>query len=205
MDVNASEDAFKVDYVTEGVMSVFTSRDVVINGALGQCHSLNKTKPYVSDKQIGKGKTHSWYLGSIDRRKTITVMYETRDSETKEQTYYLQVKTTFRNESGDLVTRVLTTQKQWSSMVPKIAEGFDQDAAIVFLARLCVHRALMEEQQNLRQWLDTSLCKWASYFGNYVKNDQMSFSLPPAMSNFPQLVYHLRRSHFINRFGSSLD
>ena len=63
----------------------------------------------------------------------------------------------------------------------------------------------MEEQQNIRQWLDTNLCKWASYFGNYVKNDQTSFSLPPSMSGFPQFIYHLRRSNFVNRFGSSLD
>ena len=63
----------------------------------------------------------------------------------------------------------------------------------------------MEEQQNVRQWLDTNLCKWASYFGNYVKNDQTSFSLPATMSGFPQYIYHLRRSNFVNRFGSSLD
>ena len=141
----------------------------------------------------------------MDRKKTITIMYECKDSESKESTYYIQLKTVYRNENGDISTKITTVQKPWSSVVPKIAESFDQDAAIVFLARLCVHRALMEEQQNVRQWLDTNLCKWASYFGNYVKNDQTSFSLPPTMSGFPQYIYHLRRSNFVNRFGSSLD
>lgn len=89
--------------------------------------------------------------------------------------------------------------------MPKIVEGFDKEAAIVFLARLCVHKSLMEEQQNIRQWLDTSLCKWASYFGNYVKGDIHSFSLSENMRLFPQFIYHLRRSSFVNRFGSSLD
>ena len=60
----------------------------------------------------------------------------------------------------------------------KITEGFDAEAAAVFLARLCVHKSLIGEQQNLRQWLDTSLCKLSSYYGNFLKGDMMSFSLP---------------------------
>lgn len=102
-------------------------------------------------------------------------------------------------------TRITTVQKEWSSIVPKISEGFDQDAAIISLARLCVHKSLMEEQTNVRQWLDTNLCKWASYFANYVKNDVYSFALGDTMKNFPKYIYYLRRSNFINRFGSSLD
>ena len=69
-----------MESVTEGIVSVFASKDVSINGALGQCYSLNKSKPFVSDKQIGKGKTNSWYLGSMDRKKTITILYECKDS-----------------------------------------------------------------------------------------------------------------------------
>jgi hypothetical protein len=40
---------------------------------------LNKSKPFVSDKVIGKGKTNSWYLGSADKTKTLTIVYETKD------------------------------------------------------------------------------------------------------------------------------
>lgn len=104
-----------------------------------------------------------------------------------------------------MATRVITTQRKWSSAVHEIAAGFDQEAAIVYLAKYCVHKSLMEEQKNIRQWLDTCLCKWASYFSNYVKGDMNSFSLPETMKSFPQYIYHLRRSSFINRFGSSLD
>jgi hypothetical protein len=35
-------------------------------------------KNFVSEKQIGKGKTHAWYLGSLDTNKTITIAYETK-------------------------------------------------------------------------------------------------------------------------------
>lgn len=64
--------------MTEAVVFAYCSRDVAINGALGQCYSLNKTKSFVSDKVVGKGGTYSWYLGSADPLKTITIVYETK-------------------------------------------------------------------------------------------------------------------------------
>jgi protein transport protein SEC23 len=57
---------------------VYCSKEVGLNGALGQCYSLNKSKPFVSDKVVGKGKTHAWYLGSADQFKTLTFVYETK-------------------------------------------------------------------------------------------------------------------------------
>lgn len=66
-------------------MLVFCSREITINGALGQCHSLNVTKPFVSDKLIGKGGTCSWHLGSVDRQKTVTIFYECKEQEAKEE------------------------------------------------------------------------------------------------------------------------
>jgi protein transport protein SEC23 len=70
---------------------------------------------------------------------------------------------------------------------------------------MCVNKMLFEEQKHIRQWLDQTLVKWAQNYANYIKNDETSFSLPPPMKRLPQLVYHLRRSHFVNRFGISLD
>ena len=59
-------------------MFAYCSKEVAINGAFGQCHSLAKTKPFVSSKVVGKGGTYSWYLGSVDQYKSITVAYETK-------------------------------------------------------------------------------------------------------------------------------
>jgi hypothetical protein len=70
---------------------------------------------------------------------------------------------------------------------------------------MCINKALYEEQKNIRQWLDQTLCKWAQYHANFIKNDESSFTLPHTMKRLPQLVYNLRRSHFVNRFGISLD
>ncbi len=75
----------QVNWVSEAVVSVYASKEVEINGALGQCHSLMKKKPFVSSKVIGKGNTHSWYLGSLDKDKTITICYELALPEAKQQ------------------------------------------------------------------------------------------------------------------------
>ena len=53
----------------------YCSKEAAINGALGQCFSLNKTKPFVSSKVVGKGNTYSWYLGSVDQYKSLTIQY----------------------------------------------------------------------------------------------------------------------------------
>jgi hypothetical protein len=74
-DKDEINDDFKLLSSTEAVMMVYCSKEVAINGALGQCVSLSKTKSFVSDKVVGKGKTHQWYIGSADNLKTITVVY----------------------------------------------------------------------------------------------------------------------------------
>lgn len=64
-----------------------------------------------------------------------------------------------------------TVERQWSDRLEAIAEGFDEAAAAVYLARMCVNKVLFEEQKNIRQWLDQSLCKWAQFYSNFIKND----------------------------------
>jgi len=44
-----------------------------------------KSKSFVSDKVIGRGKTNTWYLGSLDSNRTITIAYESAVAEPKEQ------------------------------------------------------------------------------------------------------------------------
>ena len=64
---------------------MYCSKEVALNGALGTAHPLGKKKSFVSDKVVAKGGTHAWYLGSLDSQKTITFVYETKESEIKTQ------------------------------------------------------------------------------------------------------------------------
>lgn len=56
------------------------------------------------------------------------------------------------------------------------------------------------------RWLDRALIHICSQFGDYQKDNPSTFSLSPRFSIFPQFVFHLRRSQFLQvcfvRFNS---
>lgn len=47
------------------------------------------------------------------------------------------------------------------------------------------------------RWLDKSLIRMCARFGDYQKDSPSSFSLSPRFSIFPQFMFHLRRSQFV--------
>jgi protein transport protein SEC23 len=55
--------------------------------------------------------------------------------------------------------------------------GFDQEAACVMMARYGVLRAEQEEPLEILKWLDRSLIRLVSRFGDYKKDDPNSFTL----------------------------
>ena len=69
------------------------------------------------------------------------------------------------------MTRVTTVKKEWSNNNQTIIAGFDEEAAIVYLARNCVNKMLYEEQKNIKHLVDRTLIRWAQLFANYAKND----------------------------------
>ena len=48
-----------------------------------------------------------------------------------------------------------------------------------------------------RRWLDRTLIRLAAYFGEYAQNDPRSFDIHPNMALFPQFMFNLRRSQFV--------
>lgn len=98
-----------------------------------------------------------------------------------------------------------TTKRLWDSNLAIIADNFDQEAAIVLLGRLFLHRIDKEYKKLVRAWIDKVLVKWASVFASYIKGDEESFSLPDKMKFLPQFVYYFRRTPFYRRAGISLD
>lgn len=75
--------------------------------------------------------------------------------------------------------------------------GFDQEAAAVVTARLASHKMETEEDFDATRWLDRTLIRLTSRFGDYRKDDPDSFQLAPQMSFFPQFMFNLRRSQFV--------
>lgn len=58
------------------ILTVIPSYHIEINGALGQCYPIKNSAMNFSKKEIGYGGTNSWYLGSLDTSKTITIIYD---------------------------------------------------------------------------------------------------------------------------------
>jgi hypothetical protein len=49
------------------------------------------------------------------------------------------------------------------------------------------------------------LIRLAAKFGDYRKDDASSFQLSPQFSIYPQFMFHLRRSQFLQTFNTSPD
>lgn len=62
-----------------------------------------------------------------------------------------------------------------------------------------------EEDFDATRWLDRSLIRLSSRFGEYRKDDPQSFSLRQEMEFYPQFMFNLRRSQFVQVFGHSPD
>jgi protein transport protein SEC23 len=73
------------------------------------------------------------------------------------------------------------------------------------MSRLAVHRAETEEVADVMRWLDRALIRLCSKFATYRKDDPASFRLSPEFSIYPQFMFHLRRSKFLQYFNSSPD
>ncbi|KVG52555.1 Gelsolin domain-containing protein [Cynara cardunculus var. scolymus] len=84
-------------------------------------------------------------------------------------------------------------------------QSFDQETAAVVMARLTSYKMETEETFDATRWLDRNLIRLCSRFGDYRKDDPSSFSLNPSFSLFPQFMFNLRRSSFVQVFNNSPD
>lgn len=82
--------------------------------------------------------------------------------------------------------------------------GFDQSAAAVVIARLASHNMETEEEFDATRWLDRTLIRLTSRFGDYVKDQPDSMNLNSNMTLFPQFMFNLRRSPFVQVVTNSI-
>ncbi|ESR58764.1 hypothetical protein CICLE_v10019144mg [Citrus x clementina] len=92
-----------------------------------------------------------------------------------------------------------------ASLEKDLIAGFDQEAAAVVMARLVSFKMEIEAEFDPIRWLDKALIHMCSRFGDYQKDSPSSFSLSPRFSIFPQFMFHLRRSQFVQVFNNSPD
>ncbi|KAL4196412.1 hypothetical protein AMTRI_Chr04g183030 [Amborella trichopoda] len=202
-----------------GTLEVNCSKDVKIQGIIGPCTSLEKQilqkGPSCADVVIGQGNTSQWKICGLDKSTCLTVFFDVAPSERSNpapqaihQQLYLQFLTTYQHPGGQMRLRVITVARRWqenSANTEELARGFDQETAAVVMARLTSLKMEMEEEFDATRWLDRSLIRLCSRFGDYRKDDPSSFTLNPSFAIFPQFMFNLRRSQFVQVFNNSPD
>merc|ERR1711871_1759177 len=165
-----------------------------------------------SETEIGQGGTNQWSIGGIDPSTTIAVYFEVTNASTTpvpaHKRRYAQFLTSYQHASGKLRLRCTTLCGAWQpdpSDASPVARSFDQEAAAVLMARVAVHRTETEEVADILRWVDRSLIRLCAKFADYRKDDPSSFRLPHEFSVYPQFVFNLRRSQFLQLFNSSPD
>eukprot|EP00300_Choanocystis_sp_HF-7_P005663 c141_g1_i2.p1 GENE.c141_g1_i2~~c141_g1_i2.p1 ORF type:complete len:428 (-),score=103.05 c141_g1_i2:105-1361(-) len=194
-----------------GVLEVQTSRELKVCGAIGPVASTAKKSGSVGETEIGLGGTCSWRLNAMSPQTTVALYFEVVNTATampSGQQGMVQFTTVYRNSSGQFRLRVTTIARSWADAKtdsPLIAEGFDQDAATVAMARMASFKAEREGNFDIIRWVDRMLIRLCSRFGQFTKDVAASFSLGPRFGAYPQFMFHLRRSQFLQVFNSSPD
>ncbi|KAL6009502.1 hypothetical protein ACLOJK_022731 [Asimina triloba] len=197
-----------------GTLEIICSKDIKIQGIIGPCTSLEKKGPSCADTAIGQGNTTAWKMCGLDKSTCLTVFFDISPSERSNQPgsgnqqLYLQFVTNYQDPKGQMRIRVTTVARRWaesSANSEELVEGFDQETAAVVMARLTSLKMEMEEEFDATRWLDRSLIRLCSRFGDYRKDNPSSFTLNPSFSLYPQFMFNLRRSQFVQVFNNSPD
>lgn len=192
----------------DATIEIVTTNDVKISGALGPCMSLRKKNASVSETEVGQGGTCVWKLNTLTDRTCIAFFFQVSDKQTIQPSsaFMVQFITRYRQGNMGLRKRVTTAARRWvANHSTDIAAGFDQEAAASVMARLAILRAETCHARDVVRWLDDTLIRFTSKFGDYVPEDPSSFRLSSNFSLYPQFMFHLRRSQFIDVSNTTPD
>lgn len=189
----------------DATIQIVTTKDVKICGALGPCVSLHRTNSSVSDNEIGEGGTYVWKLGTLSSKTCISFFFQVNEEQKVQpgSAFFIQFITQYRKGNLGVWKRVTTAARRWvANNSPQIKAGFDQEAAASVMARLAINRAETCYARDVIRWLDDTLIRFSSKFGDYIQEDPSTFRLSSNFSLYPQFMYYLRRSQFIDVHNS---
>uniref|UniRef100_A0A8C4IDZ7 Protein transport protein SEC23 n=1 Tax=Dicentrarchus labrax TaxID=13489 RepID=A0A8C4IDZ7_DICLA len=163
-------------------------------------------------KEMGVGGTSQWKVCSLNPSTTLGMYFEVVNQHNAPVPQggrgVIQFVTQYQHSNTQRRIRVSTIARNWAdaqSQIQHIESSFDQEAAAVLMARLGVFRAESEEGPDVLRWLDRQLIRLCQKFGQFNKDDPTSFKLSESLSLYPQFMFHLRRSPFLQVFNNSPD
>lgn len=193
-------------------LEVKTSRELKIAGALGPCVSAREKGPNVAEMEIGIGNTTKWKLCGLTPSTTMAIFFEIasqQGGEIQGGRGHVQFITRYQHPSGQLRCRVTTVARNWvdpQTGQHAVSAGFDQEASAVLMARLAVHRSETDQDgTDVLRWVDRMLIRLCQKFGEFIPNDPNSYRFNDTFTLYPQFMFHLRRSQFLQVFNNSPD
>jgi len=206
-----SKEEFKMAF--NATLEVKCSRELKVSGAIGACVTANKKDPCISEVEIGIGGTNAWKFCSMTPSTTTAIFLEVVNQHgapiPQGGRGCLQFITQYQHSSGQRRIRVTTVARNWAdpaTALPHISASFDQECAAVLMARMAVWRAeTQDDGPDVLRWVDRMLIRLCQKFGEYGKDDPNSFRLPDNFHLYPQFMFHLRRSQFLQVFNNSPD
>ncbi|KAF6807636.1 Protein transport protein sec23 [Colletotrichum plurivorum] len=194
-------------------LEVLTTKELKVTGLIGHAISLNKKSTSVGETECGIGNTCSWKMCGIDPNASYGVYFEIASQggpaqhQQAPQKGMIQFLTYYQHSSGQFHLRVTTIARNLSGPAgdPAIAQSFDQEAAAVLMSRIAVFKAEVDDGPDVLRWVDRMLIRLCSRFADYRKDDPSSFRLEKNFTLYPQFMFHLRRSQFLQVFNNSPD
>lgn len=177
---------------------------------IGHAVSANKKSGSVGETEIGIGQTSAWKLSSITPKSSVGVYFEVVTPAGQPlqpgSRGLIQFVTHYQHSNGTFRLRVTTIARSFAEGgSAQIAASFDQEAAAVLMARIAVFKAEIDDSPDVLRWLDRMLIRLCQKFADYRKDDPTSFRLGDNFSIYPQFMFHLRRSQFLQVFNNSPD
>lgn len=205
-----SRNEFKMSF--GATVEIKTSRELKVQGCIGSCVSAGQKGSSVSDNELGIGGTQAWKMCGVYPNTTYAFYFEVVNQHNtpipQGSRGYVQFITKYQHSSGQQRIRVTTIARNWvdaSANVQHLAAGFDQEAGAVLMARIAMHRAETDDGPDVLRWLDRMLIRLCQKFGDYHKDDPNSFRFSESFTLYPQFMFHLRRSQFLQVFNNSPD
>ncbi|KAF7365079.1 Protein transport protein SEC23 [Mycena venus] len=189
---------------------VQTTKELKVSGLIGHAISAGKKSPCVGETEIGIGQTSAWKINVITPRTSTGVYFEVVTPAGQPlqpgSRGLIQFVTHYQHASGFQRLRVTTIARNFAEAgSPSIAASFDQETAAVLMARIAVFKAEIDDSPDVLRWLDRMLIRLCQKFADYRKEDPTSFRLTDNFSIYPQFMFHLRRSQFLQVFNNSPD
>ncbi|KAI8998101.1 hypothetical protein BC832DRAFT_566185 [Gaertneriomyces semiglobifer] len=188
-------------------LEVQTTKELKVCGLIGPAVSGNKKSACVGETEIGIAGTSSWKFCAITPKTTVALYFEVASQAVQPGSRGLiQFVTLYQHASGQYRLHVTTIARNFSEPnSPEIPASFDQEAAAVLMARIGTFKAEVDDSPDVLRWLDRMLIRLCQKFADFRKDDPSSFRLSDNFSIYPQFMFHLRRSQFLQVFNNSPD